>query len=125
MKIIKYEFDDGLDLMTPCPYKNLIKLADDDCQKCEHCFYLDDVAELVICNHPLTNKFLQDCLLALNWQSGDEKDILAVLESAREFVVAYINSNGTWLSLDSNQQPIIPAFNNLIKSLQEPTDAKA
>jgi len=71
----------------------------------------------------MRDNFLKHCLSALNWQRGTEADIVKVLEAAREFITAYKNNSGAWVSLDEHKKPIIPTFDRLMKTIQEPTDA--
>ena len=120
MQEIRYEFDKNGKPITKCKFFN-DRLMPHICYGCE-CFNGGVGGEnLVYCK--FDESFLGRCLSALNWQRVTPEQILEVLRATREFMEAFKNYSDTWVSIDNDKQPIIPAFDNLTKSLQESTDA--
>lgn len=104
--------------ITPCKYVKGVMVGDIECDNCSFChvFQRDSVNQTVACDadEKLLNKFLQDCLTALNWQRGTEADILAVLERVME-----VKSYPACVENNANFR------NRILTIIQEPTDAKA
>ena len=129
MKEIKYELNEFDKATIKCNYYPQIMVGSVKCIVCAFNNGKNKKDNIVYCN--FDESFLGHCLAALNWQRGDEADIIKVLKAAREYIVL----NEKLLAIDceevyakdfeENTESYEFAISKLTKAIQEPTDAKA